>query len=68
MIITVTTEDVAEARNEGTVTMITGTREDGERVLFAGDWRAIDGLCDAVMAEGEIQAEVEAWQILGGAL
>ena len=62
-IIRVTDGDPFES--QGTVVVATGTDvETGERVTFAGDHRVMGGLYAAVSEEGEIDAQVEAWQVL----
>lgn len=41
-----------------------GTTAEGTKVWFAGDWRAMEGLMLLVEDMGEVEAEVEDWQIL----
>lgn len=64
MIITITDESVFY--NDGSVTVITGRTEDDQPVSFGADTRMAYDLYAAVQDQGEILAEVEGWQILGG--
>ena len=42
-----------------------GLDEEGRRIRFAGDWRPIEALAEALDAGEVVEAEVEGWQILG---
>ena len=66
MQITINNQDLLSARDEGTVMVLTGTAENGDRVTFGADRRPADDLADAVVnsLDGEITAEVESWQVL----
>ena len=65
MTLTITHDDLDTVRFEGSVWAVTGTADDGSRVTFAGDARVMGGLLELVEQEGEFQAEVEPWQVLG---
>jgi hypothetical protein len=67
MRVTVTVADLAAGQDHGSVWVLTGTADDGARVTFGGDHRPMRGLADAVMEQGEVEAEVEPWQVLGSA-
>lgn len=63
--VTVTAQDVANGRHEGTVIVLQGTDPDtGECIVFAGAARPMSELMSGVIADGEATAELEAWQIL----
>ena len=64
MEVTITRDDLAYARDEGTVIVMTGTGPDGEQVTFGGDRRAVEALAEGVYAEGEATAVVEPHQVL----
>jgi len=50
---------------EGTIQWEDGVEiENGDRVRFAGDWRPMRGLAEAVEEHGEVAVELEGWQIL----
>lgn len=62
MILTVTDVEIAPGQSVWTGTGI--EEESGDVVIFAGDWRAMEGLMLLVEDFGEVEAEVEDWQIL----
>lgn len=67
-LITLTPEDVVDTLvDEGSVVMVTGTDEDGQRVTIGADARAIDPALAALLMgeEPEVQVEFEPWQVLG---
>jgi hypothetical protein len=51
MKVTVSFSDFPTLRNEGSVVVVTGTAEGGERVTFAGDRRPMIDFVEAVRAE-----------------
>ena len=65
--VTLTIEDVDAVIDQGSVVVITGTDDVGQRVTFAGDHRPLGHIIEALLtdAEDEIVVEVEDWQILG---
>lgn len=69
MIVTVTREQAARARDEGTVIVLEGTEEEsGDLVVFAGDRRPVfdalaAGLYDLEEA-GHMAVDVDGWQVL----
>lgn len=67
MIITVSTDALTEVEDHGSILVFTGTTEDGKRQRFGVDHRPASWLIDAVEEEGEVQADVEEWQLLGTA-
>ena len=67
MIVTVTDADTETAENHGSVTSVSCIDESGRQLRFTGDTRVMAALLTAALAEGEIQAEIEGWQILGRA-
>ncbi len=64
MNVTLTSDDLDTADNKGTVILVTGTDDDGNRVTFAGDHRPMAWALEIVETVGEIQVDVDAWQIL----
>ena len=60
MIVTVDTVEYSG----GTVATGEGTLEDGTRVKFGGDVRAMAALADIVAADGPTDADIALWQIL----
>ena len=66
MNITVTRDDLeTTGRDEGTVIVVTGTDENGNRVTFGGDGRPMEHLIKGVLIDGSaVAADVENWQIL----
>ena len=68
MHITFTTDDVVSTLADGgsVVTMV-GTLENGERVRVGIEHRCAEAILSAVLGEDwdEVDAEIEAWQILG---
>lgn len=67
MVVTLVEEDIVTIQDHGSVALITGTNEDGERVTFGVDPRALDDIGRALIfgEEFEITVEVEGWQIMG---
>ena len=65
--ITLSRDDLGTIVDEGSIVIITGTSESGERVIFAGDARPMRELVNGIVNEGEVVAEVEDYQILGRA-
>jgi hypothetical protein len=65
--VTITYNDLRSARPDGSVIILTGTGPEGQRVTFAADRRPAQDLVSAILESGEETAEVEGWQILGGA-
>lgn len=41
-----------------------GFTPEGKEVVFAGDWRQMSALLTMLEVEGEVDAEVEQWQVL----
>lgn len=61
MIVTVHTVNAAS----GSVWTAEGTdTETGATITFGGDWRPMRDLAEFVAEEGEIDAQIEDWQIL----
>ena len=65
MNITLTTEDLADVRDEGTVVVVTGTGPDGDRITFGADRHVFIVACGGLLdGSGEITVQVAGWQIL----
>lgn len=66
MQVTLEDTDVATLIDQGTVVVITGTGEDGQRVTFGADARAIEPALRALVMDEEfsVDVEVDEWQIL----
>lgn len=69
MILTITEEAILGGYQDGSVMVLTGKDEHGGTITFGADVRMIDSLMAACMfdngEDGEIEIELEAWQILG---
>lgn len=67
MLITITETDLATLQDHGSVALITGTNEDGQRVQFAVEPRYLDDIGNALVfgEESEVDVEIEGWQIYG---
>ncbi len=66
MIIRLTTEQLGQVRDEGTVAVLTGTDENGDRVTFGADRHVFIVACGGLLGgEGQVTFEVESWQVLG---
>ena len=63
MLVTVDTVHTP-ASGMSTIVTASGLDEKGRRVTFAGDHRPMSGLAEAVEYEGEVEVELESWQIL----
>lgn len=63
--ITVTRDDLEQQTAFATVYTCRGTTAEGDRIRFAGDWRLMSDLYDAVALTGEIDVQVGHWQIIG---
>ena len=48
----------------GTIATGSGTDERGRTVTFAGDWRPMQTLAEAVESEGEVEVYVPEWAVL----
>jgi hypothetical protein len=64
MLLTVSNE--SSVIDQGTVLVLEGTADDGTVYRFGADRRMAIMLLEAVHEEGEVLAEVEGWQLLGG--
>jgi len=65
MTITVTHDQLSQARDEGSVLTVTGTEDQtGDLVTIAGDWRPMMRLFEGVTESGEATAEVETYQVV----
>lgn len=64
MLLTVTAEGGVD--DHGSVILLEGTDEEGASRWFFADRRVALDLIEVVQVEGEIQAEVESWQLWGG--
>ena len=64
MLLTITVEDLDTVENHGSIVRITGTADNGDRVTFAGDTRAMNGMAEFVEELGDVVVDVEDWQIL----
>ncbi len=67
MKITLTTDQLGQVRDEGTVVVLTGTEDDtGDLVTFGGDRNVFIRTCgDLLQGTGRVTFEVEPWQELG---
>ena len=67
MIITLTEADLATLQDHGSVALITGTNDEGERVQFGLEPRYLDDIGNALVfgEEPEVDVEIESWQIFG---
>ncbi len=66
MKITLTTDQLGQARDEGTVVVLTGTEDEtGDLVTFGGDRNVFIRTCgDLLQGTGQVTFEVEPWQEL----
>lgn len=56
---------VSRIEPQGSVALGFGKTEDGQDVVFAGDWRPMRDLAEAIEEAGEPQpAEIEGWQVI----
>ena len=62
--LTVTTE--SDVSDQGSVVLVEGTDEGGNIWWFAGEPRLVYDMLAAATQEGEVQVEVEGWQLWGG--
>lgn len=67
MLVTITEADLATLRDHGSVALITGTNEEGQRVQFGLEPRALDDIAGALTfgEEPEVNVEIEGWQVYG---
>lgn len=66
MHVTITADDISSLEGHGSVGLLTGTGEDGERVTFAGEPRMIDDIAQTLLLDEDedITVFVEDWQIM----
>jgi len=66
MNITLTTEQLGQVRDEGTVVVLTGTDEaTGALVTFGADRHEFIVACGGLLGGDRVTFEVEPWQVLG---
>lgn len=66
MELTLTIDDIATFDFVGDVALATGTADNGDRVTFAGNPRALDALAQAIMLDEEAEVAVDVEESQGG--
>lgn len=66
-ILKVTTDDIENVENHGTVCVLTGTdhKNRHEQIVFAADWRNARDIVNYVREEGAADVIIQDWQIRG---
>jgi hypothetical protein len=64
MELTVEAADIMAARQEGSVTVMTGRNPEGQKVVFGGDTRPMSVLAAGCLEDGYAVVFAEPWQIL----
>jgi hypothetical protein len=64
-IINVSAADLDSLLYNGSVVVVSGYDDDGQRVTFAGDTGPMSAMIEAARTDGPVRVEVEEWQIWG---
>lgn len=65
MTVTLSIDDFSTVQDHGSVVLITGTGEEGQRVTFGIEPRMLDDIAGLVLDEGDMDVWVESWAIMG---
>lgn len=65
MTVTLSIGDFSTVQDHGSVVLITGTAEDGQRITFGVEPRMLDDLAGIAMGDDDVDVWVESWQIMG---
>lgn len=65
MTVTLSIDDFSTVQDHGSIVLITGTGEEGQRVTFGVEPRMLDDIAGLAMGDGDVDVWVEGWQIMG---